>query len=122
ASGTLEPLGLSVLEQNSDLLRIFVFFRETGIILVPLRLRNEPGAIAAATDLLHHLGFSVISSKAWTSCDMEYTSLWLLIQSEARNGCSEQSLWGKVHAAFSTPPDELLRYEPVVGPPLTFFD
>jgi len=121
-SGALQPMGLSVLEQNSDLLRIFVFFRETGIIAITLRLRNEPGAIAAATDLLQHLGFSVISSKSWTSCDMEYTNLWLLIQSETCSDCSEQPLLAKVTEAFATPPGELLRYGPVVGTPPTFFD
>ena len=80
-----ELYGLVSVNSSSDVVRVIPFYKNFGIIPLSVSLSNEPGAIAALTNVLSNNGYNIIGSKAWTSERQSRSSLWMLIQDLNQN-------------------------------------
>ena len=118
ASGKLGiPLGLICSDQYSDLVRVFVLFQGLGMIPIIIVLRNRPGAIAAAADLLQKNEFNILASRAWSSDSQGCTTTWLLLKDLAIENLPvrDQKTREKVEAIIlGKSASSLRKYRPVL--------
>lgn len=74
-----EPKALVTFDYESDLLRLIMFYDNSGIVPFTVSLENRPGAIAAVAESLSDHDFNILASKGH-SIDEERILLWMLLQ------------------------------------------
>lgn len=74
------PIALVSADEDLDLIRVFPFYRNFGIVSLSITTENRAGAIAAVGKSLSDAGFNVLASNAWTSSEQDRTSIWIVIK------------------------------------------
>ncbi len=79
SGGKNEPQVLMTFDEESDFLRLVIFFKNFGIAPFTVSVKNRPGAIAAVAKSLSEEGYNILASKGH-SIDIERIFIWMLLQ------------------------------------------